>query len=184
MNEIKINLIQLIKAGLNINEYLTIYKVKCLAESIELPFASSSNWLDSCIAKGYLVGGEGICLTRKAEKLFDDYNELTEEQFDELFELYPSQTPSGRVLRSKNKEVFGVKSKNYQILCKKYLSVIRKLDDHNVVMEATKNMINSHKQRGSLNYLKEMETFINQRGWESYVGLSVKEVGGANVEKI
>lgn len=185
MDKIEINLIQLIKHNLNINEYLTMCKVKYIMEDIQLPFITNDTFIDSLVTKGFLINQDGnISLTSKANKLFSSVGELTDEHFSELFNLYPSNTPSGRVLRAKNKEVMGNLTRDYQVLSKKYLKAIKSIEEHDEVMKALRTMLTDYKNRGSLNYLVKLETFINQRGWENYIGVSVLELStGQNVEK-
>lgn len=186
MDKIEINLIQLIKHNLNINEYLTMCKVRYIMEDIHLPFVTSDNFIDSLVIKGYLINQDGgISLTQKANKLFASVGELTDDHFNKLFNLYPAVTPSGRVLHSKNREIMGSLTRDYQVLSKKYLKAVKSIEEHDEIMQAVRTMITDHKNRGALNFLPKLETFINQRGWENYIGVSILEVTSCkNVEKL
>ena len=183
---VEINLTKLLKNGLNINEYLTLVKLQLLSQSQTLPFQSSKLWLKSLIDKGYLSGFEDtIAFTEKGVKLFNSTsNNIGEKEFEEFYFIYPSKTPNGRNLRATKKEVMGRLTRDYEALLTKYTKTVKSFENHITVIEATKNMLYDYKRRGSLEFLPKLETYINQRGWERYVGLSPIEIAGENVERL
>jgi hypothetical protein len=173
---IEIDLVQLIKWGLNINEYLTLLKISGTCE-FDVPFESSESVINSLVEKGYLILIEDrIIFTEKANKIFSK-NAIN---FDELFELYPHKTPSGRVLRAKNKEQLGKITRDYKLLSEKYLRKVTKKEVHDLVIQATKIMLASYKKRGALDYLKKLETYINQSGWEPYIDAILERKEGTH----
>jgi hypothetical protein len=183
---IELDLIQLTKWELNINEYLTILKIKYLNDdvSIDLPYFSTEKTLESLVNKGLLEEDNGnMILTDKVDRIIKKEKII----FDDLFNLYPYKTPNGRPLRSKNKEILGHVTRDYKILSEKYLSKIKTEDLHQSVLQATRLMINDLNRRGSLNYLPKFETFINQSSWEKFMdidGDSKKSEGGKNIERL
>lgn len=155
-------------------------------EEMNFPFISSELWLKSLADKGYLLNINGnLTLTKKAERLFNGGEGLTEENFDELFNLYPSQSPNGRILHSKNKEALGEPTRDYAMCYKKYSAKIKTIESHEEVIKATKTLLFDHKKRGSLDYLQKLETYINQCGWERYLDVSPLELSGNdNIERL
>ncbi len=187
MEVVEINLLQLLKLDLNVNEYLTLLKLRLIImDDIKFPFSSTEAHLQSLITKGFLmVDGESLKFTSKGEKVFKEASTaLSESDFDVLFELYPHKTPSGRILRSKGKIVMGKLSRDYETLFRKYTSVIKNLSDHEQVVNATKNMVYDAKRRGASEFLSKMEVYINQRGWEKFIDSTPIELWSENVEKI
>lgn len=182
---IEISLTKLLKAELNVNEYLTLLKLHLLAQGQNIPFKSAPEYLSGLVKKGYLKAVQDtVSFTAKGVKLFADVSLIVgEKEFDELFELYPVKTPGGRVLRCKSKEMMGRYTRDYEILRNKYIKAVRKLDDHALVLEATQNMIYDYKRRGATEFYQKMETYINQRGWEKYIGVSILEIS-ENVDRI
>lgn len=182
---IEIDLVKLARWGLNINEYLTLLKIE-EKDEVDIPFTSDENTLNVLFEKELLSFNEDqsvVYLTNKGLKLVgkDKVN------FDELFDLYPYKTPTGRVLRTKNKEQLGKLTRDYKLLSEKYIRRVNTQDLHNKVIEATKVMIKDFKRRGSLDYLKKLETYINQHGWEPYIDQIVDNdfySNGENVEKL
>lgn len=183
---IEIDLVKLASRGLNINEYLTIYKIYHQNKDINIPFYSSKDYIEQLVEKGFLKYSEDkqmVYLTNKSLKLVGE----TPVDFDELFNLYPYKTESGRRLRSKEKEVLGNITRDYKVLSQKYLSKVKNKEIHDTIVKATKVMINDYKRRGASDYLPKLETYINQHGWEKYVdqiekGHEYSE--GGNVEKL
>lgn len=183
---IEINLTKLLKLDLNINEYLTLLKLYLLNSNQLIPFKSDEVFITHLINKGYLkLNNDIISFTDRGLKIFKQSNPgISEKEFDELFFLYPNKTPGGRMLRAKSKEVMGKITRDYSTLYSKYIKAAKTLDNHMIIVEATKNMIYDYKRRGSLEFLPKLETYVNQCGWEKYVGLSPVEISGENVEKI
>lgn len=187
MEVVEINLLQLLKLDLNVNEYLTLLKLKLIiTEDIKFPFSSTEAHLQSLVTKGFLmVDGESLKFTSKGEKVFKEAGAaISESDFDTLFELYPYKTPGGRILKSKSKIVMGKVSRDYETLFRKYTSVIKNLTDHEQVVQATKSMIYDAKRRGASEFLSKMEVYINQRGWEKFIDTTPIELWSENTEKI
>lgn len=184
---VEINLTKLLKVGLNINEYLTMVKLHLMVKEQIIPFNTSQSIVQSLVDKGYLEhSNDLITITSKGYKLLNNSsNGITDKEFDEIYFLYPEKTPGGRILRSKNKMVMGKLTRDFDVLLKKYMSVIKNIDDHNSVVQATKNMIYDYKRRGSSEFLPKLETYINQRGWEKYLDMSPFEIAGnENIERL
>ena len=175
MRIIEIDLDYLDRLGIDIQEYLTLYKINENIEGRDIPFSSTDNTLQSLEQKRFIKSiDDVIYFTIKAEKLFAD--EVV--NFEELFNLYPYQTPGDRVLRTKNKDLLGKPTRDYQTLSKKYLGMIKNVELHNNVLQWTKNMLASYKSKGSLEYLPKMETFLNQKMWEKFA-----EIEAVNTDK-
>lgn len=165
---IELDLIKLLKWELNINEYLTILKIKYLNDEVpcDIPFVSSEDTLKSLIDKNFIEDCNGsVVLTKKAGEILglDDIN------FDDVFFLYPYKTPNGRPLRSKSKNIMGSPTRDYKILEAKYKTKVNKKDKHEAVVLGIKKAIEDYKRRDALNFLPKLETFINQSGWERFL---------------
>lgn len=183
MSNIEIDLIYIAKRNLNINEYLTLVKLHEKVTGNDIPFYTTEKSLDSLQDKGYVVQLQGkYFLSRLAEKMFvsDTVN------FDELYDLYPSNTPQGRTLRAKNKEVLGTKTRDYRVLSKKYYKIVKSAELHNEIIAATKRMIDDKVRTGKQEFYQKLETYINQNGWEQYIGIADRKVSSfkRNTERL
>lgn len=176
--KIEINLVNLLKNNLNINEYLTIHKIAKTTDGYEFPFTSDQSHLDSLEKDGWLTqSDESVELTNKSKKLIKwNIKGITEEHFDKLFEMYPYRTPGGRVLRSRHKIIASSMTKNYSNLRDKYLRKVNSIELHDTIMESISKMLSDAKMRGGMDYLQQLDTFINQNSWEKYMGNDSNEV--------
>lgn len=158
--------------GLNINQYLTLYKLSEKVKGNNIPFIPTNNVLDSLEKLGYIVrDGSNIHQTGLTKNLFKEDNKFiqnNEIDFDELFEIYPKKTPNGRILRISNKERGGKISENYKKLYKKYVDKIKNTDLHKDVVEITRRMLIYRTRVGDLDFMNQLEVYLNQRGWEKY----------------
>jgi hypothetical protein len=187
MEEISINLIQLLKLNLTINEYLTLLKLRLIGDEISLPFSSSEIVIKSLISKGYLLErSDTITLSDKSEKIFKNVEfVVSEKDFEDFYNMYPPKTLGGRRLRSSARLGSGVPTRDFSICYKKYKSTVRDIDTHSSIIEATKNMLYDYKRRGSMEFLQNMETYINQKTWEKYLDLSPLDIySGENTERL
>lgn len=186
----EIDLIKLIKLDLNINEYLTLFKIDKNTQGINFPFTSTVQHIQSLKNKGFIDvdANQQIRFTQQGK---DVINPKIVVDFDELFELYPSKTPNGRILRAKNKEISGRMTKEYKSLKDKYLLRVRDEEMHKKILEATKVMIAEKQKTGSINFLQQLEVYINGNVWERYMdedGNSTKDImqlgSNTNFERI
>ena len=110
-----------------------------------------------------LMNDESTMLIKKGNDLFDK-NEYIDKNFKEIWELYPSTTPNGRILKPK--------SLNTQIGRKAFNKLKKHLTNYNTVEQIKNSLRNELKQRaksGGLNYMKHINTWINQEAWSEYV---------------
>jgi hypothetical protein len=187
MEEISINLIQLLKLNLTVNEYLTLLKLKLIGEDISFPFSSTESCISSLIEKGYMiVDGDLLKFSHKGEKVFKEAGvRISEKDFEELYNLYPSKTAGGRRLRSSARLNSGSPTRDFSTCYRKYCNIVKDLSMHEDIVSATKNMLYDYKRRGSMEFLQNIETYIHQRTWEKYLDLSPLDIySGENVERL
>lgn len=180
MEIITINLITLLHYNLTINQYLTLLKIDQIINDVEIPFTTYQNDLDYLFENGFITqSNDAIYLTNKAQSLFPKQSI----NFDELFNLYPAKTPNGRILRTSSKEGITGLTKDYENNLKRYSKLAKNINIHNKILLATKTMINDHKNRNALDYLPKLETYLNQNGWEKYIGQEINE-NKPNIERL
>lgn len=110
-----------------------------------------------------LVDDEGFHCTSKTDVMFGTKNEL-EKVFAQIWNLYPKKTPNGRLLRPL--------SANSQIAIKAFQKLNKQLGnvkDYSQILKGLKNEINNRTKNRSLNYMQHINTWINQKTWESYI---------------
>jgi len=67
-------------------------------------------------------------------------------------------------------------TKNYSNLRDKYLRKVNSIELHDTIMESISKMLSDAKMRGGMDYLQQLDTFINQNSWEKYMGNDSNEV--------
>lgn len=185
LDVIEINLVKLLKLNLNVNEFLTLIKIKYILDEVPFPFVTSQNFLDSLASKGFInVTDNGICITEKGNKVFiSTLGNITKVDFEAFYTKYPMKTPNGRRLRASVKNGTSY-TKDFETCYKKYVTIVKSIDEHENIIKATETLLYDYKRRGSTDYLQNMETFINQRTWEKYIDSTPLDLYSENVERL
>ena len=102
-----------------------------------------------------------IELRKKTYDLFG----TTQIEFDEFWNEFPTETPSGRTLRPENKLWHDKPTRDYLEAKKKYLIRIKKIVEHEEVIKILKAK-NENASRNDKEYENGIIVYINQRKWE------------------
>lgn len=107
---------------------------------------------------------DSIIITTKATSIFSAKGD-SNINFDEFWDNFPIKTPSGRCLRPNNKMWGGETTKDYTEAKKKYLTVVKSLENHqtivSILVEKSKKATISDKE-----FENSIITYINQRKWQ------------------
>ncbi len=168
-----------IKKGFDIENYILLNIVLQQPENIPEIFLDFKEKFLSLQAFGYVkILNDGVEI-RQAGKEFLGHSE--EIDFDEFWNAFPVSTPSGRPLRAANKEWNGTLTRDYTVCKKKYLSKVKKIHVHNVIVKTVKGRVAS----GNYEYMNNMETYINQEKWQvDFPKYYKKESTGTNSKLI
>lgn len=160
MDELRLDLNNLKKSGLFVEEYIVLQVIN---EGIN---PETLQWTDKMMLRQlednmYIKHSEGeeYQLRQKGRDLFDKPN--SEINFDEMWDAFPATTSDGRVLRSANKLWQGIFTKDYLVCKKKYLSKVKKKVNHDKIVEVIKARVAS----GDTKYMSNLETYINGEKW-------------------
>ena len=107
-------------------------------------------------------------LRREGLAIFEDEN--MKELFNELWDVFPTKTPNGRVLKSVAKN-----TKQYEVAWGKYKRICKKKEDHKAIMHGLKAELADKARRGSLEYFQGIERYLNARNWEMYQDSEISE---------
>jgi len=129
------------------------------------PYRIHRDEIKELINKGFLISDDsGMYLTDISHDIFGTDRELYK-LFNEIWESYPKKTPNGRLLRPLSHDS-QIGKKAFQKL-KNNLKDVR---EFNKIIKALKSEINIRIRTNSLNYMKHINTWINQKAWEEYLG--------------
>lgn len=159
MKSIVIDLTEVKRLGLEINDYLTLLGIYGL-----LTYNGSQQNIDTLIDKGYVQEiSRGYIPTKKATEYFESYRE-----FEEFYETFPYTIPDGRgeerPLRTK-----GLDTDSALItkgLYKRKTKGNKGLQKH--ILEVLKAEINWRYSNNSIMYMNNIDTWLRQNNWEKY----------------
>ena len=138
------------------------------------PFKIHKDEINELKARNFMVEDDsGMYLSDVSERIFNTTQEL-EKLFNEVWDLYPERTPNGRRLRPL--------SSDSQIGKKAYHKLKSNLKNYNnfkKIITGLKSEINIKTRTGSLNYMKHINTWINQKSWEEYMSEDESEEGSS-----
>lgn len=131
----------------------------CLYNNIDVTFGANIHKLYNLKYIDDLVNGK---LTNKGKNLFEE--DTPENKFKELFYTYKFKV-GGRPLRPAN-----IDTKEAKGLQRKYIDIIKnKPGLHDTIMKALKNEIKTRDRDGSINYMWDMQKWMNNQLWDRFI---------------
>lgn len=128
-----------------------------------IPFKITSDEIEDLRKRHYFVEDDsGLYLSGTAIKIFTK-EDSTVELFEEIWNLYPSRTPNGRVLRSKDKN-----SQMASRIFTKLRKELTKYNNYKLIKNGLINYIKNKEKTNGLNFMQSLEVWVNQKTWESY----------------
>jgi hypothetical protein len=113
---------------------------------------------------------EDICLRNKAEKLFDNINPTSDNDYLKCFTIFPIKVPNGnggyRILKTKSTD-----SEDYKKGLKLWNDILKKDDGETVIRALEKQL---ELTRSSLQYTQNWLTWLRQKTYQKYVDVSSK----------
>jgi hypothetical protein len=112
---INIDIKFLTELNININEYLTLYKIHCLQNKIDsIPFISEDKWLESLVNKNYISRKDGaVNLTEQGVGLFATQTNKIDVLIEKLKDIYPKGKKNGQYYWFGNKPEIKTKLKTF-----------------------------------------------------------------------
>jgi len=154
------------KYGLSPNQY---YYLVSVHENTD-PYKIHPDEIKELSEKGFLdVDDSGTNLTYKSKEIFGNKSDV-KKLFEEIWNMYPARTPSGRALRPKSSE-----SKIGIDIFKK---ISKHLANHNTYLDIKKGLrkeLAYRLQTKKLEYMNNMKTWVNNRSWELYKDEDVQD---------
>lgn len=159
MNTLGINLTEVKRLKLNLNEYLTLLNLQGT-----ISFKPRDEDIDSLLRKGYLSQlGAQIVLSPKAVRYFEA-NELFEEFYNTFPHTVPDKYGEERPLRT-------VSSTSQSAAVTKSIwkkKVKGDVDLQQKIIEILKAEIDWRKRKGGIQFMNNIDTWLRQHNWEKY----------------
>ena len=169
---ITIDITEIKKYGLNINEYLTLLKLQHNAEGKTFPFDPDPRYFDRLRKDGFIIGDSlstpdsdlslGISLGPEGLKIFGG-----EDLFEEFFALYPNSVDTGfgrRAISAKDPNSISGKATHdiWKRVTKGKPYLQRK------IIECLKRELEHKKNTNSMSYMQGIDTWLRQATWEKW----------------
>lgn len=169
--EIIIDLAKVKDAGLMVDEYLLLFYAysKKMRQNLQFVDQYGSKECRKYLIpvlekKGYVKVVESVVhLREKTIQLFED----TEDLFTEFFGKFPLKTPSNRYLRGGDIE--SIKGKNARKKWNKHFR--NRPNAARKAIQALEAELAMRRRNNSLNFMHNMETWLNQGDYETYYSL-------------
>lgn len=167
--KIEIDINSIVKDNISPNQYILLYLLYFQEIDLIKSLYSKKEALtlrNSLVGTKYLLNNneanfyETVLSKNNVEKLLNIKSDSI--NFWEFYSVYPVKVGS-RVLRAGSYDtVIGKKHE------KKYLSRVKKLEQHHEAIKAVETYVSKQKQNGKLDFLPNMETVLNNALWESW----------------
>ena len=158
---VSIDILEVSKLGLNLNEYFTLMKFQHNSERKSFPFEPDPRFFENLLQKGYI--NEDYELSEKGLKIFNSEEDL----FEEFYDAFPNKVPVGSGFRPVSAvNVGGVSAKSTREIWnrvtknKPYLQ--RKIIDN------LKKELAHREKTNTLGYLHNIDTWLRQATWEKW----------------
>lgn len=150
----------LLRYDLSPNQYFFLMAV----HENSIPFKIVPSEVEDLQRKNYFITDDsGLHLSGAAVSMFTKEDE-TEQLFKEIWTLYPIRTPNGRVLRPSK-----IDSQMAKKIFRKLRKELTNYNNYKNIINGLKNEINNRsKLKDGLNYMQRLDTWVNQKSWESF----------------
>ena len=181
-----LDILEISKLGLNLNEYLTLMRFQHDMEHKSFPYIPDERFFPSLLKKGY------ITLKSGAGSHSNDYelSELgirvfkgDEDLFEEFYSTFPNRVPVGTGFRPVSAvNIEGVSAKNTRAIWdrvtknKPYLQ--RKIIDN------LKKELVHRRNTNTLSYLHNIDTWLRQATWEKWEDIPDERNNPNSVKKL
>jgi len=182
---ITLNIIEIRKLKLNLNEYLTLMKFQHEAKGESFPYDPDPRFFERLLRDGFIgIEVDNVNHTEKyvlgpaGEKVFKG-----DDLFEEFYKTFPAKVPTEQGFRPVSTgDINGVSAKVTRGIWdrvtkdKPYLQ--RKIIDN------LKRELDHRKSDGSLAYLQGIDTWLRQATWEKWDDIPDKRSSGNNYIKL
>jgi hypothetical protein len=179
---VTIDILEIGKLKLNINEYLTLIKIRHDDENKSFPFEIDYKYIQRLIDKEYIKEHYYVdttqdphkqrwSLTEKGLAIFEG-----EDLFEEFYSLFPNYVETGIGRRAISaKDPNSISGKNTHEIWKR--TTKNKPGLQRKVIECLKRELEHRRSTNSMSYLQGIDTWLRQATWEKWEDIPDKKSG-------
>lgn len=159
-----LDILEISKFKLNINEYLTLLKFQHESEGRSFPFVPDERFFPRLLDDGYLIKEEDkILLGPKGIEVFQG----TENLFEEFYKTFPHKVPTGTGYRPVS--TLDVESASARTTKAIWDRIIKnKPYLQRTIIDNLKRELDSRNRDGSIGFLQGIDTWLRQATWEKW----------------
>lgn len=179
---VTIDILEIGKLKLNINEYLNLLKLKHNEESKSFPYELDLRYIPKLIEEGYIISDDlvkdGFSLGPTSKAIFD-----SDDLFEEFFALYPNSVETGlgrRVISARDPN--SVSGKATHELWKRVTK--NKPGLQQKIIECLKRELNQRRLDNSLGFIQGIDTWLRQATWEKWEDIPDDKKSSSNYIKL
>jgi hypothetical protein len=180
---ITLDILELRKLNLNLNEYLTLMKFQHERDGQSFPFDPDPRYLERLLKDEFIkekvIKGTGYVLGPAGEKVFQG-----DDLFEEFYATFPSKVPVGNngFRPVSTGDVTGVSAK----VTRGIWNRVTKNKPHlqRRIIDNLKRELDYRKSDGSIGYLQGIDTWLHQATWEKWDSIPDKRSSGNNYVKL
>ena len=167
---ITLNILEIGKYGLNLNEYLTLMKFQHDLDKLSFPFIPDERFFDNLLKKELIIkNDEGYTLSDKGMKIFKD-----DDLFEEFYTTFPHKVPTELGFRPvSTQDIGGVSAKATRAIWDRVVK--NKPYLQRTIIDNLKKELSNRKAEGSLAYLHNIDTWLRQATWEKWENIPDKK---------
>lgn len=182
-----LDLLEIGRHKLNLNEYLTLLKFQHDSEGRSFPFDPDPRYFERLLKDGFMIHNIDLSeptnshytLGPKGISLFEGDEDL----FEEFFALFPSSVDTGLGKRAISaKDPNSISGKITHDIWKRITK--KKPDLQRKIINNLKRELEYRKSDGSLAYLQGIDTWLRQATWEKWDDIPDKRSSGNNYVKL
>jgi len=171
---VTIDILEIGKLKLNINEYLNLLKLKHNEENKSFPYDLDPRYIERLEIEDFIVHdpqNDGFILGPKSKEMFGE-----SDLFEEFYSLFPNYVETGIGRRAISaKDPNSISGKNTHDIWKRVTK--NKPGLQKKIIECLKRELEHRRSTDSMSYLQGIDTWLRQATWEKWEDIPDKKSG-------
>lgn len=177
---VTLNILEIGRNKLNINEYLNLLKLQHDLEEKSFPFEPDERFFPRLLADNFISkkeDGSGYTLGEAGIKMFKGDNDL----FEEFYKTFPHKVPTNMGFRPvSTTDPSGVSAKTTRAIWDRIVK--NKPYLQKTIIDNLKRELAHRTAEGSLAYLQNIDTWLRQATWEKWEDVPDKKSNNSYIK--
>lgn len=165
---VTIDILELKKHKININEYLILLKIQHEEKNESFPYDPDPRYLERLEKDDFITIKDGkYALSKRSLELFKD-----ESLFEEFYSVFPHKVPNGTggFRPVSTQDVNGISARNTRSIWNRLTK--NKIELQRKIIDGLKKELEYRKNSNTLTFLQNIDTWLRQANWEKWEDIS------------